>query len=139
MSSFTPQTIDQLVQDARRVVNDSLLPYRNSDDTYVDYLNEALLAVYSVRPDAFIGNFQQGILSFLGVIQYTTADLQMIDGVANPTPPVPPTPFPIDTRFFYNPVVAYVGGRIELADDEFTDQSRSAQLLASMSMQLTGH
>lgn len=120
-------------------MNDSQPPFRNPDATLVGYFNSALLAVYSIRPDGFLGNFQTGILSFQGVPSYTTADLQTIDGVANPTPPVPATPFPLDQRQFYNPIVSYLAGRVELSDDEYTDTSRSAQLLAAFSSQLLGH
>lgn len=138
MSSFTPQTIDQCLIEARQMCNDAVAPFRNADATLIGYLNAALLAVYGVRPDAFIGNFTNGILSQVQVVQYTTADLQTIDGEANPTPPSPATPYPLDTRFFYNPVVAYIASRIEVADDEYVDTQRSAQLMQSFVQQLRG-
>ncbi|MDP9112281.1 MAG: hypothetical protein M3O20_01210 [Acidobacteriota bacterium] len=138
MSSFVSKTIDQCLIEARQMVNDSVAPFRNSDQTLVSYLNSALNAVYTIRPDAFIGNFSQGILSVTKIIQFDTTDLQTIDGGANPTPPSPATPFPLDTRQFFNPVVAYIAGRIELADDEYVDTARSSQMLASFRQQLIG-
>jgi len=138
MSTTTSKTIDDALTEARQMVNDSSAPFRNNDTLYVAYLNSALRALYSVRPDAFIGNFTQGILSAAVVLTYTTADLQTIDGIANPTPPTPATPFPADDRQFFNPVVAYIAGRIELSDDEYTETSRSQQLLAAFKQQLTG-
>jgi hypothetical protein len=144
VSTATSKTIDDAILEARAMVNDStfvdgtLNPTRNSDTLYLTYLNSALRALYSLRPDAFIGNFSQGILSQATVLTYDTSDLQAADGVANPTPPAPATPFPCDDRFFYSPVVAYIAGRIELADDEYTDSSRSALLLQAFAQQLKG-
>lgn len=144
MSSATSKTIDDAILEARAMVNDAtfvngvLSPTRNSDTLYLTYLNSALRALYSVRPDAFIGNFTQGILTQVTVLTYDTTDLQAADGVTNPTPPVPATPFPADDKFFFNPVVAYIAGRVELSDDEYTETSRSQQLLAAFSQQLRG-
>ena len=138
MSSLTPKTLDQAILEARQVVNDSIPPYRNTDETLIGYLNSGLLAIYSVRPDAYIGNFTQGVLSFQGILQFDVTDLQSIDGEPNPTPPTPITPFPLDPRFFFNPMVVYIAGRVELADDEYVDTARSSQLLASMTQQLRG-
>lgn len=144
MSTTTSKTIDDAILEARAMVNDSTLvngvvgPTRNSDTLYLAYLNSALRALYSVRPDAFIGNFSQGVLSAVTILTYDTSDLQAPDGIANPTPPTPATPFPADDKFFFNPVVAYIAGRIELSDDEYTETSRSQQLLAAFVQQLRG-
>jgi hypothetical protein len=139
VSSFLlPKTLDFCLLEARQACNDSQPPFRNPDATLVGYFNSGLLATYSLRPDAFLGNFQTGILSFQGVPSYTVNDLQTIDGVDNPTPPLPATPFPLDQRQFYNPLVSYIAGRIEIADDEYSENSRSQQLLAAFSQQLRG-
>lgn len=144
MPSATSRTIDDAILEARAMCNDSqfvdgtLNPTRNPDAIYIQYLNAALRALYSLRPDAFIGNFSQGILTAAVVLTYSTADLQVIDGAANSTPPTPATPFPADDRFFYSPVVAYIAGRIELADDEYVDTSRSSLLLQAFAQQLKG-
>lgn len=138
MSTMTSKTIDDAILEARLMVNDSQIPYRNSDTVYLQYYNSALRALYSLRPDAFIGNFSTGILSTNIVLTYTTADLQEADGVPNPTPPVPAEPFPADDRFFFSPVVAYMAGRIELADDEYVESSRSTALLTAFAQQLKG-
>ena len=144
MSTTTGKTIDDAIAEARLMVNDNTLfggsvqPTRNPDSVYVAYLNSALRALYQLRPDAFIGNFSQGILSAVTVLTYSTADLQAPDGVANPTPPTPATPFPVDDRQFFNPVVAYIAGRIELSDDEYTETARSQQLMMAFKQQLVG-
>lgn len=139
MSSTVTKTLDDTVLEARQMVNDSNVnAQRNTDAVFIQYINSALRAVYSVRPDAFIGNFTQGVISRIAVVTYTTADLQIIDGTPNVAPPAPATPFPCDDKQFFNPVVGYVAGRIELADDEYVDTSRSAQLMAAFLLQLRG-
>lgn len=144
MATATSKTIDDAILEARAMCNDSqfvdgtLNPTRNPDSLYITYLNSGLRSLYSLRPDAFIGNFSQGILTQATVLTYDVTDLQVIDGAPNPTPPVPATPYPADDRFFFSPVVAYMAGRIELADDEYTDTSRSSMLLQAFAQQLKG-
>jgi hypothetical protein len=69
---------------------------------------------------------------------YSTSDLQVIDGEANPTPPVPATPFPLDDRLAYGPCVFYVAGRTEIEDDEFADNNRAMILMQQLKAQLQG-
>lgn len=133
MATATSKTLDDAISEARIAVNDATVPYRNPDTTYLSYLNSALRAMYSVRPDAFIGNFTQGILTATTILTYDATDLQSYI-----TPPIPATPFPADDRFFFNPVVAYMAARIELADDEYTENARSTQLMQSFIQQLRG-
>ena len=128
MSDTTVKSIDDALFEARTIVNDLQQPYRNADATLVTFLNSALRALYSVRPDAFIGNFSSGIISNNAVETYYTTDLGL----------TPPTPFPVDDRLFFNPVVSFIAGRIEIADDEFVYNSRSAQLMQSFLLQLQG-
>lgn len=128
MSDTSSKSIDDALFEARTIVNDTQVPYRNPDTTLLLYLNTALRALYSVRPDAYIGNFSSGIITNNAVETYYDADLALN----------PPTTFPVDDRLFYAPVVSYIAGRIEIQDDEFTDTSRSAQLMASFIQQLQG-
>lgn len=128
MADTSTKSIDDALFEARTIVNDTQVPYRNPNSTLVFYLNTALRAVYSVRPDAFIGDFSSGIITNNAVETFYTADLGL----------VPPTPFPLDDRLFYAPVVSYIAGRIEIQDDEFTETARSQQLMASFIQQLQG-
>ena len=128
MVTTVTKSIDDALFEARTVVNDYVSPYRNQDSTLIYYLNTALRAVYSIRPDAYIGNFSTGIISKNAVNTYSTSDLGQ----------VPATPFPLDDRQFFEPVVAFIAARIELGDDEFTESARSTQLFASFVQQLRG-
>lgn len=128
MVTAVQKSIDDCILEARLMVNDASLPYRNTNDTLIEYLNTALLAVYQMRPDAYIGDFSTGIVATTVVNMFEDTDLGLD----------PATLFPLDPRMFYGPVINYIAGRIELADDEFVDQTRSAQLLASFKQQLQG-
>lgn len=121
MATTTPKAIDDVLTEARATINDSTVPFRFTSTLLVSYLNTALRELYRYRPDAFIGNFQTGLLSQITVPTYSTADLGL----------TPATPFPVDDRLFFNPVVFFVAGRTELSDDEFTDSGRAMTLLQS--------
>jgi hypothetical protein len=128
MADTSTKSIDDALHEARTIVNDTQIPYRNTDATLLIYLNTALRAVYSVRPDAYIGDFSSGIITNNAVETFYTTDLGL----------TPPTAFPLDDRLFYAPVVSYIAGRIEIQDDEFTETARSQQLMASFIQQLQG-
>ena len=131
MSSFVTKTIDDAVAEARNLLNDTAAfgqPYRFTTVTLIGLLNTALREVYTLRPDAFIGNFTQGVLSNNAVVTYVVGDLGLNPLVA----------FPIDDRIFFAPVVAYIAGKAELADDEFVDSNRAMSLLGAFRAQLTG-
>ena len=128
MVTTTTKSIDDCLFEARQMVNDVNEPQRNADATLIYFLNTALRAVYSIRPDAYIGDFSSGIVSIVTVNTYSTSDLDL-----NPA-----TTFPLDDKLFYYPVVAYIAARIELGDDEFTESSRSTQLMQSFVQQLQG-
>lgn len=128
MATTDTKTIDECLFEARTIVNDTQIPFRNPDTTLLLYLNTALRALYAVRPDAYIGDFSSGIISNNAILTYDATDLGL----------VPPTGFPVDDRLFYGPVVAYIAARIEIQDDEFTENARSQQLMASFIQQLQG-
>ena len=122
MSTTTTKSIDDCLTEARLLLNDTGIAgsaFRFSNAVLLAILNSALREVYRYRPDAYIGNFSQGVLSNNLATTYVEADLGLS----------PATTFPLDDRLFFSPVVFYIAGRAELADDEFTDTSRAAQLI----------
>jgi hypothetical protein len=134
MVAFTAKSLDDVFTEVRLLINDAGIDgsnYRYTNDQVMSQYNTALRELYRYRPDAFIGNFTQGILtnSALPMATYTAVDDLAQD---------PPTPLPFDDRLFFNPVVFFIVGRLELGDDEFTDQGRSAQLLSSFRQMLGG-
>ena len=138
MVTQVTKTLDDMVLEVRQILNDTVAPYRYTDNWVIQVFNTAIRDLYSIRPDAYIGNFTTGVLSANVMNTYSVTDLQVINGVGNPTPPIPATPLPYDDRHFHGPVVFYVIGRIELNDDEFADNNRAMSLLTAFRSQLTG-
>lgn len=136
MVTQATKTLDDIDTEVRQIINDSVAPYRYSDAWFIQVFNTAIRELYRVRPDAYIGNFISGVLSANVMNTYETTDLQVIDGIANPAPPVPATPLPFDDRLFAGPIVFYIIGRIELNDDEFADNNRAMTLLQAFKAQL---
>jgi len=127
-STTTPKTIDDAITEARYLLNDVGVagsPYRFSQAYLLQLLNTVLREVYRYRPDAVIGNFTQGVLAYNQMTTYLLADLGT--GIA----------FPYDERLFFAPVVAYIAGKAELADDEFVDSNRAMMLLQAFKQQIS--
>lgn len=123
------KSLDDAVNEIRMLINDNDPDgYRFTQQQVLDKLNTGLLEVYRYRPDAYVGNFQQGILSSNSPTSYAPADLGLN----------PPTPFPLDIRLFFSPVVFYVVGMLDLTDDEFADDNRAMTVLQNFRNMLIG-
>lgn len=129
MSSTTTKTLDDAVNEIRGLINDNDPDgYRYTQDFVIMKINTALRVVYSLRPDAFIGNFTLPVLSNNAVVTYDAeTDLGLL----------PPTPWPLDDRLFFAPVVFYVAGILDLSDDEFADDNRAMTILQAFKTELT--
>jgi hypothetical protein len=114
----TTKSIDDLVLEVREIVNDQQVPYRYSSAWILQVFNTCLRDLYRIRPDAYIGNFTSGQLSANLVNTYSVTDLGQ----------TPATAFPVDDRLFFGPIVFYTVGRLEISDDEFTDNNRAMTL-----------
>lgn len=130
MSSTTTKTLDDAVAEIREIINDSNAAFgRFTDAQVLQKINTALREVYRYRPDAWIGNFTQGVFTNNGQIPtYDETDLGLL----------PPTPWPCDDRLFFSPVVFYVAGMLDITDDEFSDDGRAMTLLTAFRNQLIG-
>lgn len=126
MAGTIAKTIDDAINEARYMVSDARAPYRYTDAVMISHLNTALAEVYRYRPDAYIGNFTTAQMGNNPVTNYVVADLNT--AIA----------FPVNNMMFFNPVVFFIAGRAELADDEFTENSRATQLLQSFRAMLIG-
>lgn len=130
MVTTVTKTLDDAVLEARMIINDSDPNFeRYSDALLIQKINTALRVVYRYRPDAFIGNFTQGVFTNSTPIPtYAIGDLGL-----NPA-----TPWPIDDRCFFDGVVFYVAGILDLSDDEFADDNRAMTLLQAFRNELVG-
>jgi hypothetical protein len=133
MVSYVSKSLDDAVMQVRLTVNDvgvNGANFRYTNDQIVAQFNTAIRELYRYRPDAFIGNFTQGVLSNTTPLPTYNATIDL--GL------FPQTVLPFDDRFFFNAVIFFMVGMLELGDDEFTDTSRSAQLLSSFRQMLIG-
>lgn len=129
MSTTATKTLDDAVAEIRGLINDTdAQGYRYTQVFVLTKLNTALREVYRYRPDAYIGNFTQGILTNNAVVTYSVEDLGLD----------PPTPYPLDDRLFFSPVIFYVAGILDLSDDEFADDNRAMTILQAFKTELTG-
>lgn len=130
MSTTATKTLDDAVNEIRGLINDSDPDgYRYTQDFLIAKINTALREVYRYRPDAYIGNFTQGILTTTAIVTYSAEDDLGLD---------PPTPWPLDDRLFFSPVIFYVAGILDLSDDEFADDNRAMTILQAFKTELTG-
>lgn len=121
------KTLDDALFEIRALINDSDSgSYRNPDALVIIKINTALLEVRKLRPDAFIGNFTQGVLTNNGVTFFQVSDISTAAA------------WPCDQNHFFAPVIFYVAGILELSDDEFSDDNRAMTVLQSFQRQLVG-
>jgi hypothetical protein len=106
------KTVEQILTDARYILQDEVIPYRNSVRDLLTALNGGLYELKRIRPDAWLSNLGVGV----ELPQYTDdpLDLAMV---------IPINPM------FYQGLIYFVAGYAELKDDEYTVNSRAALLL----------
>ena len=125
------KTYQQLLADARVIVQDTDTDptlQRNSDQALVDILNRGMQEAYRIRSDMFYDLWDDTAEDF--VVPVITIDLATV-----PTSWLLPVAFPM---MFYNAMVNWVIAMVEAVDDEFTEDSRSAQFYAQFKMMLNG-
>lgn len=117
---MTLATVADYVNDARVLLQDTVAPFRYADADLVTALNTALMEARRLRPDLFVTmtkSFTQAIPSF------TTP----VDGTAVPMDPM------------YAPALLYyVVGRVQLRDDEMTQDQRSYTFVQRFNAQMLG-
>lgn len=114
------KTYATLLTEAREILQDTVEPYRYSDDLLVNKLNRGLQSMARIRPDAFWDTFTNGDIV---VPEVTLAGID--------------TTFPLQMQF-YSPLVSFIVAWAEIVDDEFTNDGRAAALLANFKTELVG-
>jgi Family of unknown function (DUF6682) len=112
-------TVGQYLEEARRLLQDEITPYRYPDDDLVDALNMGLLEARRLRADLFLPLFE----------------IPWLD----PTKTAPGTDLtqPVTMDPMYRPaLVYYIVGRAQLRDDESTTDQRAAGLMTKFTAQL---
>ena len=106
------KTVEKILSDARYILQDEVIPYRNSVNDLLTALNSGLYELKRIRPDAWLSNLGIGV----ELPQYTDdpLDLAMV---------IPINPM------FYQSLIYFVSGYAELKDDEYTVDTRASLLL----------
>lgn len=112
------KTYATAITEARELLQDTLTPYRYSDDILLNILNRALQETGRVRPDAFWDTFATDDIVVPEVTSGTTS-----------------TTFPLPMQF-YLPIVSFIVAWAEIIDDEFTADGRAAMLGQQFKSQL---
>lgn len=105
--SAAGRTAQQVIDSARLTLNDRDAQPRYSDDDMLAFIVDALNAAKQARPDLFLGQFGDDIVS----IEATDA-------------------IPISAQYF-RPIVDYVIGRCEMTDDDYATNGR-AELMVKL-------
>ena len=116
------KTYQELIGEARDLLQDSVLPNRFTDQFLTDQLNRGLQDIGRIRPDAYYNLFNQNNLNVPEVL---------ISGT--PTTGTTEILWTEDVQVelqFYTPLVVYVVGSAELTDDEYTLDNRAGLLLS---------
>ena len=109
--------ISDAITRSRQIIQDLDTPYRHSDEKLIGYFNDALNDAHRLRPDLFLGDLQQP------VITYTTLDLSTV--------------FPMDQTYFTT-VIDFISGTVGLEDDEYAQDGRAQALSQRFIKKLTG-
>jgi hypothetical protein len=108
------ETVQDYITESRRLLQDTVATaYRYPDADLVDALNTGLMEARRLRADLFLPKFD--------IPSFAPTDLTM---------PVPMDPM------YRNALTYYIVGRIQLRDEEPTQDSRAASFLGSFTAKL---
>lgn len=113
-----PKTVEQIIDGARRILQDQVTPFRNSQDDLLSFLNNGLYELKRLRPDAWLSMLGQDLPEYGD----NATDLA--------------TQIPVNTMF-YQQLIYFVAGYAELKDDEYTIDARAALLMRAFGSDLT--
>ena len=114
------KTYQNLITEAREILQDTEESYRYSDGVLLNKLNRGLQELGRIRPDAFWDTF---VTDDIVVPEVTT-------GMLGDTFPIP--------MQFYNPLVSWIVAWAEVLDDEFTVDGRADMLIKQFKTQVMG-
>jgi len=110
------RTLGQLVTEARKVLSDTVVPYRYTESAMYDYINNLQYEIKRIRPDCYIGNYN----SDLPIYTETDSAVEI--------------PFP---SILFQAAVWYIAGSAELRDDEHTVEGRATSMISVFNNTLT--
>jgi hypothetical protein len=138
------KTWQNLIDEARELAQDVREPYRSENSTYLNKLNRGLQELGRMRPDAFLTRFDEETGEIVvPEIKETDPDPQVdedTDDVADAT--VDAVEALADNvsvpMQFYNALVYFVVGSIEILDEEYSNDGRAAMMMAQFKQSVMG-
>jgi hypothetical protein len=118
------KTLDDVVSEARLMLQDRRVPYRYTQADLASAVNTAMRELKRLRPDVFLSYDPENPIT---LPNYVEADIGALPAKA----------FPID-EIFFQAIVFHVVGKLQLGDDEFAVDNRAMTLLAAFRQQLVG-
>jgi len=113
-------TLGQVLTESRRLLQDEIVPYRYPDADLADALNVAILEARRIRADLFLS--QKFALPYFDTSG--TVDLAAKFDMVEPQ--------------FRQAFVYYIVGRMEMRDDEQTQDNRAVAMLGTWKATLLG-
>jgi hypothetical protein len=116
------ETVGAYLDEARRLLQDEVTPFRYEDDDLVGALNIGLMEARRVRADLFLP---------IGDVPYFAPPADHVAADAT----LRGTAVPLD-KMYRSTLVYYIVGRAQLRDDESTTDQRAAALITNFTAQL---
>jgi hypothetical protein len=112
------KSVEGIIADSRRILQDRVEPFRNSQDDLLSALNNGLYEMKRLRPDAWLTYFGKPLPQYAD----NATDLAAV--------------IPIN-EMFVQQLVYWIIGYTELQDDEYTVDGRAALLVRAFGADLT--
>lgn len=112
------KTYQNVIDEAREILQDTDTPYRYADSILLNILNRGLQELARIRPDAFWDQFAAEDVAVPEIEDATLGDTF------------------VAPMMFYNPIVSYIVSWAEVLDDEFTTDGRAAMMFAQFQKQV---
>lgn len=128
------KTWQNVVDEARVILQDVDSPHRYTDVALLAKLNRGLQELGRLRPDAFWELFDGEDIIVPEVVT-VDPDPEEQDGDEDEADPIEDGQIALSASFnipmmFYSPLVYFLTGSAELVDDEFTEDGRAMMLLS---------
>lgn len=105
-------TVQDYITEARRLLQDTVAPYRYAESSFIEALSTAMLEARKMRPDLFLGRATL-------VPEYSSTSQSVV------------------FEPMYRPALTYyVAGRVLLADREDADEARAGAFITKFTTQL---
>lgn len=135
------KTWADLITESRDTLQDTDIPYRYTDTFLLNFLNDGLLVVGALRPDAYWDRWKDGDIIIPRVVTVDPSpdtDTETLSSPDDDEVALADTFTDVLPFMFYVPLKFYVIGRAEFIEDEFTSDSRAIAVLNAFEAAIKG-